>query len=129
MKILLDTHTFIWFINGDERLPLPARAYIQDVNNQRFLSIASIWEIAIKISLNKLSLHSNFNRIDEFLEANVIELLPITLGHLSPLLDLDFHHRDPFDRVIITQAISENYYILTKDEVFKLYPVKLLWDN
>lgn len=129
MKIILDTHAFIWFINGDEQLPIKAREYIQDMNNQRFLSIASAWEMAVKISLNKLSLQNSFYRLKEFLDENAIELLPINLNHLFPLINLELHHRDPFDRLIITQAIAEDCFILSKDEVFKLYPVKLLWDN
>ena len=127
MNLLLDTHTFIWFINGDQSLSDNAVSKIKNIENQCFLSIASIWEIAIKMKLNKLHLKSDFNNITNFCIENEIEILPINFEHIQKLNNLDFHHRDPFDRLIITQSIVEKLTVLTKDESFHLYKVKCFW--
>ena len=95
MELLLDTHTFIWFINGDTSLPDNVKDAIKDIRNKCFISIASIWEIAIKIGLGKLELNADFNKIADFLAINDIEMLPITFEHLQKLLKLQYHHRDP----------------------------------
>lgn len=127
MQFLLDTHTFIWFINGDESLPEEVINGIKNVNNKCFISIGSIWEMAIKSSLNKLELKSDFNKIVDLLIDNDIEILPITFKHIQVLTVLPFHHRDPFDRIIISQGISEQLIIITKDGSFKKYQVKVQW--
>lgn len=127
MQFLLDTHTFIWFINGDSSLPNNIIGEIKNLKNQCFISIASIWEIAIKCKLNKLWLNADFNRILDFLDYNQIEILPISFNHIIKLNELDFHHRDPFDRILIAQGISENLTILTKDQNFSFYKAKTLW--
>ena len=127
MNYLLDTHTFIWFINGDLSLPDKVITRIKNVENKCFFSIASIWEIAIKMKLNKLQIESDFNKITDFCIQNEIDILPITFEHIQELNQLDFHHRDPFDRLIIAQGITEKLTILTKDENFKFYNVKSLW--
>lgn len=127
MDLLLDTHAFIWFMNGDEMFGSDVKNLIINTSNKCFISIASIWEIAIKLSLQKLELHSGFSQILNFLSANDIELLPIDFNHLQTLLTLHFHHKDPFDRVIIAQALTEQLIIVSKDEVFKNYSVKLIW--
>ncbi|MFN2458728.1 MAG: type II toxin-antitoxin system VapC family toxin [Chitinophagaceae bacterium] len=98
-----------------------------DTTNKCFLSIASIWEIAIKSSLNRIDLHGDFNRIAQFINANDIELLPLTFEHIQKLLSLDFHHRDPFDRIIIAQAFSEKLTIATNDNIFHKYGVDIVW--
>ncbi len=126
MNYLLDTHTFLWFINGEE-LNENILSIIRDPNNIIFLSIASVWEIAIKLNLNKLSLEKDFSLITEFLINNQIEILTIEFNHLNTLLQLPNLHRDPFDRLIIAQAISNSLIILTKDEKFKDYPAKINW--
>lgn len=100
---------------------------IADSENECFLSIASIWEIAIKTSLGKLELQSDFDKITDFLFDNDIEILPVQFEHLQTLLKLEYYHRDPFDRVIISQGIAENLVILSKDEIFDKYPIKLIW--
>ena len=128
MDLLLDTHTFIWFINGDNSLPDNTKSAIKDIKNKCYLSIASLWEIAIKTSLEKLELKSDFNKISDLLIANEIDILPITFEHLQKLLNLKYHHRDPFDRIIISQGITEKLTILTRDENFKKYKVKLMWE-
>lgn len=127
MDLLLDTHTFIWFLNGDNQLPVSVKNLIADTSNNCFISITSIWEMAIKSSLNKLELQGDFNQIAGFLSDNDIEILPVTFEHIQRLLQLHFHHRDPFDRIIIAQALSENLTIATKDSVFQEYRVNIIW--
>jgi PIN domain nuclease of toxin-antitoxin system len=127
MDFLLDTHAFIWFINGDKSLPDGVVRAIKNVENQCFFSVASIWEIAIKMKLDKIQLKAGFNNITEFCLENDIALLPITFAHLQQLNKLPLHHRDPFDRLIISQGIAEKLTLLTRDDSFKLYKVKCLW--
>ncbi len=127
MSFLLDTHTFIWFMDGDSALSSKGRQAIEDINNKCFLSIASIWEIAIKSSLGNLKLSSEFNMIIDFLDNNDIELLPISFEHLQNLLTLEYHHRDPFDRIIIAQAIAEDLTIISKDEILSAYKCRYFW--
>lgn len=127
MNLLLDTHTFIWFLNGDNQLSKNLKDLITDVTNKCFISIASLWEIAIKTSLNKLELLGGFDRIADFLNENDIELLPINFEHIQTLSQLSFHHRDPFDRIIIAQALRENFAIATKDNAFSKYQVIIIW--
>ena len=91
MNFLLDTHTFIWFINGDKSLPGRVIAKIKDIENDCFFSMASIWEIAIKMKLTKISLQSGFNKITDFCIVNEIEILPITFEHIRALNDLQLH--------------------------------------
>ncbi len=127
MNLLLDTHAFIWFLNGDTQLPASTKDLISDNSNRCLLSIASIWEIAIKSSLNKLELQGDFNQIAEFIDDNDIEVLPVTFEHIQRLLRQEFHHRDPFDRMIIAQALTENIPIATKDGIFEKYGVTIIW--
>jgi PIN domain nuclease of toxin-antitoxin system len=127
MNFLLDTHTFIWFINGDKSLPGDVIAKIKNIENQCFFSIASIWEIAIKMKLNKIYLRSDFDEITDFCLANDIEILPISFEHIQVLNSLELHHNDPFDRLLIAQGISEKLIFLTKDQHFKSYGVKCFW--
>ena len=127
MQFLLDTHTFIWFINGDRQLPEGIINEVKNVDNRCLISIASIWEIAIKSSLKKLELKADFNKIGRFLTDNDIEILPITFEHIQILINLPFHHRDPFDRIIISQGISEELVVMSKDENFKKYDVNIRW--
>ena len=128
MNLLLDTHAFIWFLQGDNQLPVPIRNIIADTGNKCFVSIGSIWEIAIKSSLGKLTLEGAFSEISGFIHENEMEVLPITFEHLQILLGLPFHHRDPFDRVIIAQALAEDLKLISKDQMFKDYQVPILWD-
>lgn len=127
MELLLDTHAFIWFIDGDNSLPEKAVDAIKEINNECFISVASLWEIAIKLSLKKIELKSDFNKINNFLADNDIDILPITFEHLQKLLELPYYHRDPFDRIIISQGISENLTIVTKDKEFESYTERILW--
>ena len=128
MDLLLDTHTLIWFFNADEQLSTNARNLVANPTNNCFLSIASIWEMGIKVSLNKLELRGNLAQVAQFMAENSIELLPITFGHVQQLTALPFHHRDPFDRIIIAQALIEQLVLVTKDAVFGQYRAATVWD-
>ena len=128
MRALLDTHSFLWFMSGDEKLSSTARAILDDIENEVILSVASLWEIAIKASLGKISLERSFeDLIPQQLVSNEIGVLPIRLKHLAVLTDLPFRHRDPFDRLLIAQAMAEGLPILTRDPAFLDYPVQVLW--
>jgi PIN domain nuclease of toxin-antitoxin system len=128
MKILLDTNSFLWFISGSERLSINARGLIADLNNQLVLSAVSLWEIAIKVSIGKLELLQPYDQlIPEQLEENDINILPIELIHLTTVVGLPFYHRDPFDRLIIAQAITEDLPVVSPDSLFSQYAIKLIW--
>ncbi|RZJ91777.1 MAG: type II toxin-antitoxin system VapC family toxin [Hymenobacter sp.] len=127
MRLLLDTHAFLWFYSGDERLSFTGKALIDDPANECFLSIASIWEMGIKTSIGKLELRVDFAGLAEFMAANRIELLPISFEHIQRLQYLPFHHRDPFDRLLIAQAFSEGLTLLSRDTLFPQYGVAIQW--
>lgn len=128
MTILLDTHAFLWFVAGDERLPVAARKAVETPQNRVLLSIASLWEMAIKISLGRLMLVQPFDLfIRTQLEINNIDLLDIKVAHLSELLQLPFHHRDPFDRLLVAQARVEKLVVASGDVVLDAYGVQRLW--
>lgn len=127
MRILLDTHIFLWFVDDNPRLSSRFADLIEDENNIVYLSIASLWEMSIKYNLGKLTLKLNYN---EFIESEVvasnINLLNIELAHIKTNAILPFHHRDPFDRLIISQSIVEKIPIITVDSVFSQYPVSVI---
>lgn len=127
MRYLLDTHALIWCLEDSLELPEKVRKEILNSNNKCYVSIASLWEIAIKIKLGKLTIQLPFDRLTDYLSYNNIELLPISPSHLDHLLTIDLHHRDPFDRMIIAQALSEQLTIITRDEHFSRYTDKLMW--
>ena len=128
MKLLLDTHTLLWFIGGSSRLSSTARTLIEDTENDKFVSIVRVWEIAIKVSVGRMSLSSPFDILfPHQLQINGFELWPVKVGHASVVASLPFHHRDPFDRLLIAQSIVEDFAIVTTDSEFADYPVKLLW--
>jgi PIN domain nuclease of toxin-antitoxin system len=127
MQYLLDTHTLLWFLQDDPQLPERVSNEITNIDNKCYVSIASLWEIAIKINLGKLSIKFPFEKFASFLSDNDIELLPIAFDHLIQLSNLELHHRDPFDRVIIAQSMVENLTIITKDGFFPSYTIKLFW--
>jgi PIN domain nuclease of toxin-antitoxin system len=128
MKLLLDTHSFLWFIGGDERLSSTARTLIEDVNNDVFLSVASLWEMAIKISLGRLRLAQPFETfIPQQISLNRIGILGITISHTAQVAILPFHHRDPFDRLLIAQALGEQMPIVSRDPEFDAYGITRLW--
>ncbi len=127
MGNLIDTHTFIWFVEGDSRLSAEARKAIEEEDAINFVSIATLWEIAIKLSLKKLELQGPFSKISDQIFENGFKLLPITFDDALILTTLPFFHRDPFDRIIISQGINNKLVILSKDAVFSEYPVQVVW--
>ncbi|NOU16979.1 MAG: type II toxin-antitoxin system VapC family toxin [Bacteroidales bacterium] len=127
MDLLLDTHTLIWFLNGDEKLSKKVRAAIEDSKNSKIVSIASIWEISIKISLDKFRFPKGFKRFLEIVDENGFEILPITFEHAMVISTLEFIHRDPFDRLLVAQCKSDNLVLATKDENIKQYNIKTIW--
>ena len=128
MRLLLDTHSFLWFISGSTNLSPTARTLIEDASNQPLLSAASLWEMAIKLSLGKLSLAQPFGvLIPQQMRLNGIKLLGIEIEHTAAVSKLPFHHRDPFDRLLIAQAMVEQMPIVSADTAFDTYPIKRLW--
>ena len=128
MKILLDTHTFLYFITGSTNLSTVVRTAIETPNNHRFLSIASLWEIAIKVSIQKLEVGMSMSElVRRQVHGNAIETLQIESHHLGHLVTLPFHHKDPFDRLMIAQSFSENIPLVTKDGIFRAYGVSMIW--
>ncbi len=128
MRAVLDTSVFLWFISDSDRLSINARNYIADMENELILSVASLWEIAIKTSLGKLELLRSFDQlITTQLEENEVKVLPIELNHLSEVIKLPFHHRAPFDRIIIAQSMAEELPVITSDAAFQRYPISVIW--
>lgn len=121
---MLDTHTFLWFIDDNPRLSVRAKGLLES-DADLLLSIASLWEIAIKISIGKLTLTQPYNDfVLHQLADNAIEILPVRLSHLAAVSALPFHHRDPFDRLLIAKALIEQLPILTMDAAFDSYSVE-----
>lgn len=128
MKYLLDTHTFLWYVNNDNKLSETSKNIIANQENSIFLSIASIWEIAIKVSLNKLKIPLPLTSfVHTQLNDNDISLLHISVEHTDKVTELPFHHRDPFDRLIIAQFIVENMPIIGNDTLFDNYMIRRIW--
>jgi PIN domain nuclease of toxin-antitoxin system len=128
VRLLLDTHAFLWFIQGSQNLSETARNLIEDQENQKLLSIASLWEMSIKVSIGKLDLGMTIAELlSREVDGNGFELLAIHANHLDELTKLVFHHKDPFDRLMIAQALAERMPVITRDEAFGRYPVLLLW--
>ena len=128
MKYLLDTHSLIWYLSGDARLSDHAFHLMENEENELFVSIASLWEMAIKFSIGKLNLDRPFEELfPEQLASNSIELLGITIEHLQIVGGLPFHHRDPFDRLLIAQALIESLPIIGMDEAFDRYGIQREW--
>ena len=128
MKYLLETHALLWIVTDDSRLSTKARRYFLNKNNEIFLSIASIWEMAVKISLNKLKIEQTVGEFcKEHIIGNNIKILDIKLEHVLNLELLKFHHRDPFDRMLVCQCIYEKMPIISKDKIFTKYSVHRIW--
>jgi len=127
-KIILDTHTFIWWVDDDQRLSAKAKKVIENMDNQCFLSLASSWEMAIKSSLGKLKLTIPVKEyIPQHLAANDFKQLDITLRHVARVEALPWHHRDPFDRLLVAQAVEEKMMIVSAEASFDSYKVKRIW--
>lgn len=127
MKILLDTHAFIWFVEDAPQLADGIKRIIEKPTNKIYLSIASIWEMAIKMQLKKLDIDKTIEEIIDLATFNGFDILPILPEHIIRLSALDFYHRDPFDRIIIAQGLVENQEIVSRDKVFDDYEVKRIW--
>ncbi len=129
MNVIVDTHAIIWYITDDTQLPSASKRVIDDRENACFVSIASLWEIGVKYSLGKLELRAELGKIFQLIFDSGYLLLPITPEHIITNSSLPFHHRDPFDRLIIAQAKQEGMSIISKDQNFQEYGVHLHWDE
>jgi PIN domain nuclease of toxin-antitoxin system len=127
MELLLDTHSFIWFFDGSELLSLKAKKLIEDPKNKKFISIASIWEVAIKLSLKKLVFDGTISEVAELIEQNEFQVLPISITHTITYETLELIHRDPFDRILVAQALVDKLTIITKDENIQKYKAITNW--
>jgi len=128
VRLLLDTHTLLWFAHDDPNLSTTARALIVDPANDIWVSPASFWEIAIKVSTGKYTLSAPFETfMERAIDGNDFEILPITIKHAAVLTTLPFHHRDPFDRLLVAQVMSEGVSILSNDTILDSYPVTRRW--
>jgi len=127
MKYLLDTHTFLWWHDQPEALSPNIMEICQNIENQVWFSLASVWEIQIKLQINKLALDMPLADILTLQQQNGLQLLPITVSHILELQNLPLHHKDPFDRLLIAQAKVENAVLLSKDAKFEPYPITTLW--
>jgi len=128
VRLLLDTHAFLWFLMGDPRLSTRAREVMETESNERLLSIASAWVIAIKTSLGKLKLSAPLAvSLHEQMAANDVTLLPVSLAHVNLVARLPFHHRDPCDRLLVAQSIEEKIPLVSADDVVAKYGVERIW--
>ena len=128
MNILLDTHAFLWFVWDDAHLSQIAKDTITDPNNRKLVSVASVWEIGIKVSLQKLDLGMPYLPfMQSQLAINLFEILSLTLEHGAEVSRLPFHHRDPFDRLMIAQSTCEQIPIVSADPAFDAYSIKRIW--
>jgi PIN domain nuclease of toxin-antitoxin system len=128
MRLLLDTHAFLWFVLSDSRLSLAAQRLLADPGNVLLLSPASYWEMAIKVSLGKYAVPQDFETfMEEQIADNDLTVLPISVKHAAIVAGLPFHHRDPFDRLLVAQAIAEQVPIISNDPALDAYPVTRLW--
>lgn len=131
MQYLIDTHVFLWFVSNAKELSQTAKTLLEDENNEIFLSIASLWEISIKTALGKLSIKGTYESVIDDVTDNSIQILPINFAHTVEQNRLPFHHHDPFNRIIVSQAIVENMNFITADAVFDYYlkdsSIKRIW--
>lgn len=128
MKYLLDSHALLWFLDDPSRLSPRATDVIVNPDNALFFSVAGYWEICIKISIGRLSLLADWDgTIRRHMTENQIQWLPIHPDHARAVADLPFHHRDPFDRMLIAQSRVEQITILSRDSAFAAYDVAVLW--
>ena len=126
MDALIDSQSFIWFFENNSRLPSSVKTFMERSSNL-FVSIASFWEITIKTSLGKLVIPENVAGLMDKAIFKGFKILPIERSHLITLSTLDLIHRDPFDRIIIAQAITENLALVSSDDIFQQYPVNRVW--
>jgi PIN domain nuclease of toxin-antitoxin system len=128
MRVLIDTRVFLWWVEGDRVLPGKVRAALADQKNECLFSLVSVWELAIKASLGKLKLAVPVKRfVVENVAANGFRMLNIDIAHAGRVETLASHHGDPFDRLLIAQALEEDIAIVTADPIFRRYGVKCIW--
>jgi len=127
MRILIDTHVLIWYLNGDDNLSQKLVRIIEDETNIIVISTARLWEIAIKLSSGKVGFEIALSEIEKYINEKDVELLNIDFQSLTVLAQLPYHHRDPFDRLLIAQAISQNASIISADRHFTTYAVDVIW--
>jgi len=128
MKVLIDTHAVLWWLVDDKRLSKAARRILEDSSHGRIVSFASLWEIAIKMSAGKLTVRDlSFSEVVEELRTYEFQLLPIRLGDLERAGALPWHHRDPFDRLLIAQSLEEGIPLMTSDAWTGGYALKVVW--
>ncbi len=128
MKVLLDTHTFLWAIRADERLSSRAREIFIAGRNELLLSVASIWEILLKVQVGKIRFEEPaVGYLKRQIFKNNIRMLPILMDHVAHLESLPLHHRDPFDRILVAQSMEENLSLLSADPLMKSYSVSVIW--
>ncbi|MDQ3607253.1 MAG: type II toxin-antitoxin system VapC family toxin [Gemmatimonadota bacterium] len=128
MDLLLDTHTFLWFIDDDPQLSATAQQHIGDPGARVLVSLVGLWEIVIKLGTGKLTLDRPIEDLwPESLAENHFELLNVTTEHVLAVLSLPFHHKDPFDRLLIAQAATAGLPVVSADPVFDAYPVQRIW--
>lgn len=128
MRLLLDTHTFLWWVEDAPELSKKARRALANPNNECFLSLVSCWEMAIKLSFGKLKLAGVIERfVPDQLAANGFRQLEMDFRHVARVAAMPFHHHDPFDRLLVAQAKEEKLVIVSADAVFQKYDVKRIW--
>lgn len=128
MRLLVDTHVMLWWLRDDRRLSRQARSIVADAANELLWSIASSWEIAVKLRIGKLELDRPLERLfADLISEQGLELLPVSHEHCTRLCNLPLHHRDPFDRMLVVQAQHAGVPLMTADPKFKAYDIRLLW--
>ena len=128
MRVLIDTHVFLWWVEGDRRLPTRARTALADPDNECLFSLASVWELAIKSALGKIKLALPVRRyVVENAAANGFRMLDIGLAHVGRVESLAKHHGDPFDRLLVAQSLEDSLPIVTADPIFRKYGVRRIW--
>lgn len=129
MKVLLDTHAFLWYLLGDSNLPLKSKKII-DTKENLYFSVVSLWEIAIKINIGKLQIYRPIEDLSKELQYINVQILPILTQDIELYSTLSFpsNHRDPFDRMLIVQAINLSLVVISTDVKFDAYPIQRLWD-
>jgi PIN domain nuclease of toxin-antitoxin system len=128
MRVLVDSHTLLWSSDDPAKVPAPAMSVLQNPANELLISAATIWEVAIKVALGRLPLSLPYRQwMDKAIADQGLIILAVTLDHTERLISLPFHHRDPFDRLLISQALSEGTPLVSGDAVFDAYGVKRIW--
>jgi PIN domain nuclease of toxin-antitoxin system len=127
LKCLLDTHTYLWWLSRPELVSQRVKDIISNDVNEIFVSVATFWELAIKSSIGKITLSKDVHCLATELPEDGLVLIPIKPEHCSAVAKLPFHHRDPFDRMLLAQALVENLTLLTRDNELQSYPVRVVW--